>query len=217
VATDSPKLASGPGNLTRALGITVRDNGCDLTRSRVTIEPPDAPREFVTARGTRIGITKAVDLPLRVLDRGEPLGVAAQRRRRSPSGSNSSSDSPRLTSTDFTLMTNSSRLSAKKLLAKREEDAVAEGTVLGQREIDDALARSDLLAGDHAHDAVVGIEPDGRHLTVVGCGPDHGHGPPPISRDVTDVGPDAPRLPLGEQIVDATLERRDELRPLTLG
>ncbi len=65
VAADSPKLASGPGNLTRALGITVRDNGCDLTRSRVTIEPPDAPREFVTARGTRIGITKAVDLPLR--------------------------------------------------------------------------------------------------------------------------------------------------------
>ena len=65
VPVDSAKLASGPGNLTRALGITVRDNGCDLTRGRLTIEPPDAPREFTIARGPRIGITRAIDLPLR--------------------------------------------------------------------------------------------------------------------------------------------------------
>jgi DNA-3-methyladenine glycosylase len=65
VAADSPKLASGPGNLTRAMGITVGDNGSDLTRGRLTIEPPDAPREFTIARGPRVGITKAVELPLR--------------------------------------------------------------------------------------------------------------------------------------------------------
>jgi len=65
VAADSPKLASGPGNLTRALGITVRDNGGDLARGRLTIEPPEAPRDFTIARGPRVGITKAVELPLR--------------------------------------------------------------------------------------------------------------------------------------------------------
>ncbi len=59
------RLASGPGNLTRALGITLRDNGADLTRGRLTIEPPDAPREFDIATGTRIGITRAPDLRLR--------------------------------------------------------------------------------------------------------------------------------------------------------
>ena len=65
VAADSPKLASGPGNLTRALGITVRDNGGDLACGRLTIEPPEAPRDFTIARGPRVGITKAVELPLR--------------------------------------------------------------------------------------------------------------------------------------------------------
>ena len=65
VAADSPRLASGPGNLTRALGITVRDNGGDLTRGRLTIEPPEAPRDFTIARGPRIGITRALELTLR--------------------------------------------------------------------------------------------------------------------------------------------------------
>lgn len=59
------RLASGPGNLTRALGITVRDNGADLTRGRVTIEPPDRPRDFRVAAGPRVGITRAVDRRLR--------------------------------------------------------------------------------------------------------------------------------------------------------
>lgn len=60
-----PRLASGPGNLTRALGITLRDNGADLTRGRLSIEPPDAPRDFRIATGRRIGITRSTDLPLR--------------------------------------------------------------------------------------------------------------------------------------------------------
>ncbi len=65
VAKDSPRVASGPGNLTRALGITVRDNGADLTRGRLTVEPPVEPRDFRIAAGPRIGITRAVDPRLR--------------------------------------------------------------------------------------------------------------------------------------------------------
>jgi DNA-3-methyladenine glycosylase len=65
VAADSPRLASGPGNLTQALGITLRDNGADLTRGPLIIEAPDAPRDFAIAAGPRVGITRATDLPLR--------------------------------------------------------------------------------------------------------------------------------------------------------
>lgn len=72
VAGPSPKLASGPGNLTRACGITVRDNGHDLTRGRLTIEPPDSPRKHTIASGPRVGITRAVDLPLRYWIAGHP-------------------------------------------------------------------------------------------------------------------------------------------------
>ena len=65
VGADSTRLASGPGNLTRALGITLRENRADLTRGRFTIEPADCPRHFRIASGPRIGITRAADLRLR--------------------------------------------------------------------------------------------------------------------------------------------------------
>ena len=65
VAADSTQLASGPGNLTRALGITVRDNGADLTRGLFTVEPPDQPRDFRISAGPRVGITRAIDRRLR--------------------------------------------------------------------------------------------------------------------------------------------------------
>jgi len=65
VPPDRARLASGPGNLTRAFGITLRDNGADLTRGRLTVEPSDAPRAFRVAAGPRIGITRARDLRLR--------------------------------------------------------------------------------------------------------------------------------------------------------
>jgi DNA-3-methyladenine glycosylase len=61
----SLRVASGPGNVTRALAVTLRDNGADLTRGALTIEPPDRPRDFRIARGPRIGITRSRDLPLR--------------------------------------------------------------------------------------------------------------------------------------------------------
>jgi DNA-3-methyladenine glycosylase len=65
VGADSTRLASGPGNLTRALGITLRENRADLTCGLFTLEPPDRPRDFRIASGPRIGITRATDLRLR--------------------------------------------------------------------------------------------------------------------------------------------------------
>ena len=72
VAPAARRLASGPGNVTSAFGITVADNGADLTRGRLTIEPPDAPASFRVVRGPRIGITRAVALPLRFWIEGHP-------------------------------------------------------------------------------------------------------------------------------------------------
>jgi len=65
VATDSARLASGPGNLTRALGITLCENGADLTRGSLTIEPPDGPRDYTIASGPRVGIRRSAGRPLR--------------------------------------------------------------------------------------------------------------------------------------------------------
>lgn len=72
VAPEARRLASGPGNLTRALGISLRDNGAELTRPPLTIEPAPAPRRFRVATGPRIGITRAVELPLRFWIAGHP-------------------------------------------------------------------------------------------------------------------------------------------------
>jgi DNA-3-methyladenine glycosylase len=66
-------LTSGPARLTQALGITVRDNGSDLRRGRLTIHASDTPARFSIARGPRIGITRSVSLPLRFWVRGSPF------------------------------------------------------------------------------------------------------------------------------------------------
>jgi DNA-3-methyladenine glycosylase len=59
-------LCSGPGKLTQALGITLEDNGSDLAAGPVVIEaPPPGWEEVDAIAGTRIGITKAVELPWR--------------------------------------------------------------------------------------------------------------------------------------------------------
>lgn len=71
--TDRSRLCSGPGNLTQALGVTLRQNGADLTRGPLTIEPPDAPRDFRIARGRRVGITQAARRLLRFWIAGNPF------------------------------------------------------------------------------------------------------------------------------------------------
>jgi DNA-3-methyladenine glycosylase len=59
-------LCSGPGKLTEALGIELRHNRGDLTRGPVRVcERPDAWREPPVSVDTRIGITKAAELPWR--------------------------------------------------------------------------------------------------------------------------------------------------------
>jgi DNA-3-methyladenine glycosylase len=56
-------LCSGPGKLTQALGIELSENGGDLSGGPVRILPRGPGwREPVVVAGTRIGITKAVEL-----------------------------------------------------------------------------------------------------------------------------------------------------------
>ena len=78
--TPSPRLASGPGNLTQALGITLRDNGADLTAGRLVILPRDAAPTFAVESGQRIGISRSVALPLRFWIAGDPSVSGARRR-----------------------------------------------------------------------------------------------------------------------------------------
>ncbi len=66
LALRDSELCSGPGKLTQALGISLQDNESDLTRGPVRILQPEgewADAEVVL--DTRVGITRAVDLPWR--------------------------------------------------------------------------------------------------------------------------------------------------------
>ena len=59
-------LCNGPGKLTQALDIELRDNTSDLLGGPVRIGPrPDAWRDVRWVTGPRIGITKAAELPWR--------------------------------------------------------------------------------------------------------------------------------------------------------
>jgi DNA-3-methyladenine glycosylase len=64
-------LCRGPGNLTRALGITLAENWLDLTSSQLYIEDRGLPRGRVSW-GPRIGIRVAVDRPWRCWIAGNP-------------------------------------------------------------------------------------------------------------------------------------------------
>ena len=64
-------LCSGPGKLTQALGIDLDLNSTDLTTGPIAIETAaEGWEEPEVAVGTRIGITKAADLPWRFAVRG---------------------------------------------------------------------------------------------------------------------------------------------------
>jgi DNA-3-methyladenine glycosylase len=66
-------LASGPGKLTRALGITRAHNGIDMTHGRLVVRTPAVERPFEIGVTKRIGITKCADLPLRFVIQGNPF------------------------------------------------------------------------------------------------------------------------------------------------
>ena len=79
------ELCNGPGKLTQALGIWLDLNGTSLLGGPIEILPRESEPPIIT--GTRIGITKAVELPWRFCDRDSrcvsrpwPPGHSARRR-----------------------------------------------------------------------------------------------------------------------------------------
>jgi DNA-3-methyladenine glycosylase len=75
LATD--ELCRGPGNLTMAMGITLRENGFDLTSSRLFVEDRGALRGRISW-GPRVGIRVGTDRPWRAWIEGNPA-VSAQK------------------------------------------------------------------------------------------------------------------------------------------
>ena len=80
-------LASGPGKLTLAMGISRRHNGADVTRGPLTIRSPPGGSELRDRATPRIGIRHAKERPLRfviagnrfVSRRGGPRGSDGRR------------------------------------------------------------------------------------------------------------------------------------------
>ncbi len=75
-------LASGPGRLTMALGMTRDVDGVPMRASAVTVHPGIAPTAITTT--ARVGITRAVEWPLRFVETGSPW--ASGPRTRAPRG-----------------------------------------------------------------------------------------------------------------------------------
>lgn len=77
-AVPDRKLASGPANLTKALGISGADNGIDLMSGTVRLElRSTAPPKM--AAGPRVGVSKAADVPWRFWIESDPT-VSSYRR-----------------------------------------------------------------------------------------------------------------------------------------
>ena len=66
-------LASGPGRLTLAMGITRTHNGVDVTRGPLVVRAPAVERPVEIAVATRIGIRHCAGSPLRFLVAGSPF------------------------------------------------------------------------------------------------------------------------------------------------
>lgn len=66
------KLASGPGNLTLAFGITRAQNGVDVTRGTLVVREWSKEPRFEIRVTPRVGIRQCADLPLRFVIAGNP-------------------------------------------------------------------------------------------------------------------------------------------------
>jgi DNA-3-methyladenine glycosylase len=66
------KLASGPGNLTLAFGVTRAQNGVDVTRGPLVVRAWHKEPPFEIGITPRIGIRQCADLPLRFVIAGNP-------------------------------------------------------------------------------------------------------------------------------------------------
>jgi DNA-3-methyladenine glycosylase len=69
-------LASGPGRLTLAMGITRAQNGVDVTRGSLTVRTPRQDDPFEIEVTPRIGIRQCADWPLRFVVKGNPFVTA---------------------------------------------------------------------------------------------------------------------------------------------
>jgi len=65
-------IASGPGRLTQAMGITLAHNRADLATGRLYVARRDRPPEPIAAT-PRIGISAATGRPWRFVVRGSPF------------------------------------------------------------------------------------------------------------------------------------------------
>ena len=63
-------LASGPGKLTLALGVTRRHYGADVTRGALTVRGLKSEPALEDAATARVGFTDRADRPLRFVERG---------------------------------------------------------------------------------------------------------------------------------------------------
>jgi DNA-3-methyladenine glycosylase len=79
---DANDLCRGPGNLTRALGITLADNLVDLISGRLVVEDRDHAPASVSW-GPRVGITVGVEKPWRCWITGHPAVSRSNRSERS--------------------------------------------------------------------------------------------------------------------------------------
>jgi len=77
-------IASGPGKLTLALGITRAHNGTDLTRGALVVRAPAEARRVEIEVTPRIGIRECADWPLRFFVKGNPFVSRASTHSRSP-------------------------------------------------------------------------------------------------------------------------------------
>jgi DNA-3-methyladenine glycosylase len=76
---DDPRLlCSGPGRLCQALAVTREHDGLPLDRPPFELLAPDRPAEVVS--GTRIGISRAAELPWRYGETGSRFLSRALRR-----------------------------------------------------------------------------------------------------------------------------------------
>lgn len=72
-------LARGPGNLARALGLTIDDLGTELLTSDGVRLGPAADEPPAASAGPRVGVSRAADVPWRFWITGDPT-VSAYRR-----------------------------------------------------------------------------------------------------------------------------------------
>ena len=66
-------LASGPGKLTLAMGITRRHNAQDVTRGPLVVRRPMPPEPVSISVTPRVGVTRSADWPLRFHLAGNPF------------------------------------------------------------------------------------------------------------------------------------------------